>query len=252
MLPAGVDWSTVSSLATGAGTLVLAVATFGAVRSSNRSARVAEAALQQQRLPLLAQSRLEDPEQGIVFVEGRWVTAQGGRAAVEHHDGVVYLAISVRNVGAGIAVCQGWQVADEDLGAAEGPRQAFRPQTRDLYIPPGDIGMWQGALRDRRDPTQEAIAVAIDEGRILTVELLYSDLVGRQRTISRFRLVKGESSWMANLIRHWHLDWEGPRSRQVLVVEDPATSGRAGVKKRQWWLAHVPRRRADRSFGSRS
>ena len=32
------DWATISSLATAGGTLVLAVATFAAVRSSNRSA----------------------------------------------------------------------------------------------------------------------------------------------------------------------------------------------------------------------
>jgi hypothetical protein len=31
------DWATISSLATAAGTLVLAVATFASVRSSNRS-----------------------------------------------------------------------------------------------------------------------------------------------------------------------------------------------------------------------
>jgi hypothetical protein len=38
-------WETVSSLATGAGTLILAVAKFWAVRSSNRSARIAEESL---------------------------------------------------------------------------------------------------------------------------------------------------------------------------------------------------------------
>ena len=38
------DWVTISALATGAGTMVLAVATFAAVRSANRAARVAEQA----------------------------------------------------------------------------------------------------------------------------------------------------------------------------------------------------------------
>ncbi|MEO6858458.1 MAG: hypothetical protein ABI323_07720 [Solirubrobacteraceae bacterium] len=62
------DWATISSLATGAGTLVLAVATFGSVRSANRAARVSELALQEQRQateeqrrPLIVQSRLDDP-----------------------------------------------------------------------------------------------------------------------------------------------------------------------------------------------
>ncbi len=39
------DWVTISSLATAGGTLVLAVATFGSVRSANRTARVAELSL---------------------------------------------------------------------------------------------------------------------------------------------------------------------------------------------------------------
>ena len=39
-----IDWSTVATFATAFGTLVLAVATFAAVRSANRAARVSEAA----------------------------------------------------------------------------------------------------------------------------------------------------------------------------------------------------------------
>ena len=52
MFSLATDWATISALATGAGTLVLAVATFAAVRSSNRAARVAEMALQEQRRPI--------------------------------------------------------------------------------------------------------------------------------------------------------------------------------------------------------
>ncbi len=39
------DWVTISSLATAGGTLVLAVATFGSVKSANRAARIAELSL---------------------------------------------------------------------------------------------------------------------------------------------------------------------------------------------------------------
>ena len=56
-----IDWTTVSSLATGAGTLVLAVATFASVRSANRAARVAERSLLTGLRPLLVSSRLQDP-----------------------------------------------------------------------------------------------------------------------------------------------------------------------------------------------
>src|ERR1700679_1032664 len=108
LLPLAANWSTVSSLATGAGTLVLAIATFASVRSANRSARIAEIALQEQRRPVLAPSRLADPLQKIMFVDGHWISAAGGHAAAEHVDGSVYLGISLRNVGSGIGVCQGW------------------------------------------------------------------------------------------------------------------------------------------------
>ena len=154
------DWPTISSLVTGAGTLVLAVATFGAVRSANRSARIAEAALQEQRRPVLAQSRREDPVQKLMFVDEHWVSAVGGRAAAEHVDGSVYLAISLRNVGSGIGVCQGWAVRTGFGTSRTMPTPAaleeFRIQTRDLYVPAGDIGMWQGALRNPDDPVRAA------------------------------------------------------------------------------------------------
>src|SRR6058998_2122627 len=103
------DWATISSLATAGGTLVLATATFASVRSANRSARVAELALQEQRRPVLVHSRSDDHDQAIGFVEGRWVNVPGGGAAVEAAANAVYLALSLRNVGAGLAVLQGWQ-----------------------------------------------------------------------------------------------------------------------------------------------
>jgi hypothetical protein len=210
-----VDWATISSLATAAGTLVLAIATFAAVRSSNRSARIAELALQEQRRPVLAPSRLDDPKQKIMFLGGHWVAAPGGRAVVELVDGVVYLAISLRNVGSGIAVCQGWCVRAGESSSANVPSHAalddFRLQARDLYVPAGDVGMWQGALRDPEDPVRAALVQAIEARTPVTVELLYTDQVGRQRTISRFGLSPYEDVWLSGLTRHWYLDWDGPR-----------------------------------------
>lgn len=215
MLVSSIDWTTVSSLATGAGTLVLAIATFAAVRSSNRSARIAEVALQEQRRPLLAASRLSDPKQKIMFLEGKWVSAEGGRAAVEHDDGSVYLAASLRNVGSGIAVCQGWTVRTGLTISSDNPSHApleqFRLQARDLYIAAGDIGMWQGALRNPDDSSRASVVEAIENVQPVTLELLYSDQVGLQRTISRFGLVPTGDTWLLSLNRHWYLDWDGPR-----------------------------------------
>jgi hypothetical protein len=214
------NWETVSSLATGAGTLVLAVATFASVRSSNRSARLAEQALQENRRPVLVQSRLSDPAQKIMFVDGNWVHADGSHAWVEYRDGNIYLALSLRNVGAGIGVIQGWYIRPglQRTTVAHANPDEFRSQTRDLYIPAGDIGLWQGALRDSSDPSHGEVRDAIERRDTLSIELLYTDQVGGQRTISRFNVtpfdrdeLSPEENWLASAGRHWYLDGAAPR-----------------------------------------
>ena len=194
---------TISSLATAGGTLALAGATYGSVRSSNRSARIAEQALQEQRRPLLVNSRFDDPPQKIMFQGGHWSRAEGGRFALDEEDGVIYLALPLRNVGAGIAVLQGWYVWRELVlaGVDHRPPEDFRRQIRDIYIPPGDVGMWQGALRDANDEMREAIVTARAERTPFTIELLYSDQVGGQRTITRFGI---------GCRRSWRRDQRGP------------------------------------------
>ncbi|HTZ09305.1 MAG TPA: hypothetical protein VMB72_09550, partial [Acidimicrobiales bacterium] len=141
---------------------------------------------------------------------------------VQHVEGTVYLAVSLRNVGSGIAVCQGWAVRPGRTASGDVtthlPLEEFRLQSRDLYVPAGDIGMWQGALRDPDDGVRRAVADAIEAGEQLTVELLYSDQVGRQRTISRIGLVPTGEVWLSSLSRHWYLDWEGPRPENLAVA----------------------------------
>jgi hypothetical protein len=213
------DWATISSLATAGGTLVLAVATFSAVKASQRSARLAEQALQEQRRPLFAQSRTDDPRQKIMFGDQHWVTVEGSRGAAEHVDGIVYLVMSLRNIGAGIGVCQAWSVRPglQRSVSEHLPEDQFRAQLRDLYIPAGDVGLWQGAIRDADDPQHREIADAIARNEPLAVELLYSDQVGEQRTISRYSLIPfpredgQEVNWMVSGTRHWYLDRAGPR-----------------------------------------
>ncbi len=220
MLAFAIGWVTLSSLATAAGTLVLAIATFAAVRSSNRSALIAEVALQEQRRPILVPSRLDDPRQKLNFADGHWISAEGGHAAADHVNGNVYLAINVRNVGNGIGVCQGWSVkAGLTMNRQQpnhDPEEDFHMQTRDLFIAGGDTGMWQGALRNPDDPLRAALAKAIDERETITIELLYSDLTGRQRAITRFGLLAikhddKDDQWLASISRHWFLDFDGPR-----------------------------------------
>jgi hypothetical protein len=204
------DWVTISSLGTAGGTLVLAAATFGATRSANRSARISELALRQQLRPVLVHSQLDDPEQKIMFQGGHWVRVPGSGAAVEHEDGVVYLSLSLRNVGSGIGVLLGWHVWPDAEGA--GNRRPhpdpdeFRRQVRDLYIPAGGIGLWQGALRDDSEELHGQLTHVAREPRIFLIDLLYSDHVGGQHSVSRFSVIPGgEGRWMCSVTRHWDL-----------------------------------------------
>jgi hypothetical protein len=208
------DWATISSLATAGGTLALAVSTFSAVRSSNRSARVAEQALQEQRRPVLVHARLDDSAQKIMFADGHWVRVEGSQGAIDERDGVLYLVLALRNVGAGLAVLQGWYPWERHvLGDVPHPDpDDFRRHTRDIYIAPGDIGLWQGAIRERDDGIRAGISAARAERRPVAIDLLYSDQTGGQRTISRFGLIPAaEGRWVGSVGRHWNLDHVGPR-----------------------------------------
>jgi len=208
------DWVTISSLATAGGTLALAGATYAATRSSNRSARIAEQALQEQRRPLLVNARLDDPEQKVLFTDGRWVGASGSHAAGDEEGGAIYRALPLRNIGEGIAVIQGWFVWPEFV-RSDVPHRApedFRTQLRDIYVAHGDIGLWQGALRSSDAELVERVAAARAQRRPFTIDLLYSDQIGGQRTISRFSVTPaGDSQWLTIAGLHWNLDAPSPR-----------------------------------------
>jgi hypothetical protein len=206
------DWATVASFATAAGTLVLALATFSAVRSGNRSARIAERSFRIGLRPILAQSRLEDPPQRVMFGDRHWVTLEGGRAVVEIVDDVIYLAMMVRNVGSGMAMIEAWLPRPGQLDPSEGWSAVddFRLQTRALWIPPGDVMFWQGALRDPADELFDRISGGIADG-FLSIDLLYLDHEGGQQTMSRFTFVRRdddeqESGWWTALSRHHSVD----------------------------------------------
>jgi hypothetical protein len=213
------DWTTIASMSTAVGTLVLAFATFSATRSSNRSARIAERALEAGLRPVLVPSRLEDPPEKLMWVDRHWTTVAGGRAAVELGDDAVYLAMSLRNVGTGMAVIHGWCGYPSVIFSMteHSPPENFRPQTRDLYVPPGDTSFWQGAFRGD-EPERLPMVDVIEQREAFTVELLYGDHEGGQRTISRFTVIpRGDASkpdpdsWLVTVSRHWNLDRADPR-----------------------------------------
>jgi hypothetical protein len=208
------DWATISALATAGGTLVLAAATFAAVRSANRSARATERALLASIRPVLAPSRMEDPAEKVGFHDDHWVKVGGGRAAAEVTGQTVYLAIALRNVGSGLAVLDRWDFYGERaLGDfPHGEPEAFRRLTRDLYVPAGNLGFWQGALRDPAEPAFAAARDAIEGRRAMTIDLLYGDHEGGQRTITRFTFLPADDGgWLAIVSRHWNLDRADPR-----------------------------------------
>ena len=212
------DWA---GWGTAVGTLVLAGATFAAVRSSSRAARVAERTLLAGLRPVLAPARPSDPAEQVQFADGRVFAVGDGRALVAREDAVVYLAIPLRNVGAGIAVLRGYHLEAESAEqAARDPRgvaghrkgdtapdpEDFAEQQRDLYIPVQAVGFWQAALRD---PSSELFADMIGairtQGR-LTADVLYTDHGGGQPTITRFVLrPDGGERWRCDVTRHWTL-----------------------------------------------
>lgn len=210
---------TISALATAGGTLVLAGATYGSVRSANRAARVAEQSLLASLRPLLISSKLEDPPQKVGFMDGKALVVVGGGAAAEVDGQALYLAISLRNAGSGIAVLHGWHVYPElavPLGRGRGehpPLEEFTALTRDLYVPVGDIGFWQGSFRDPSSPEFAEIRRAIEARERLTVDVLYGDFEGGQRVISRFAVLPREDGegWIAAVGRHWNVDRADPR-----------------------------------------
>lgn len=209
-------WGTIANLATAAGTLVLAVATFASIRSANRSARIAEESLLVALRPLLVPSRLQDEPQEIMFGDGKWVSVPGGSGYAETQNGVIYLAASIRNVGPGIGVVHGWYFyPDRDPGRQPTPVENFRLQVRDLYLPPGEEGFWQGAFRDPSDPQHQRACETVASRSPLSVDLLYGDYEGGQRVITRFSLSPGEDGgWLLSAARHWNVDRPDPRDRR--------------------------------------
>jgi hypothetical protein len=217
------DWVTISQVATAGGTLVLALATFSAVKSANRAARVAEEALLAGVRPILIPSREDDLAERVRFGDGEIQTV-AGHGAVFHiptdgpNRGNVYLSIALRNGGNGLAVIQGWHVdiPTEGVASQDMPElNLFRRQQRDLYVPPGYTGFWQGAIRDRDDPDYErlyGVDAAGGERRIV-IDVLYSDYAGAQRAVVRFSISEWEGvpGDRADVLRYWNVDGESPR-----------------------------------------
>ena len=157
--------------------------------------------------------------QKIRWVDDHWARVEGSQASVELVDGSIYLAISLRNAGAGLAVTFGWSVLTVIVTSRDVPHAEaddFRMQTRDLYIAAGDVGFWQAAIRESSDPVYEALRRDVLDSLPFTVDLLYGDTEGGQRTVTRFGMIPvrvgdDETKWYPSVARHWNLDRPDPR-----------------------------------------
>jgi hypothetical protein len=150
-----------------------------------------------------------------MWADRHWAKVVGGRTSVEAVEGIVYLAMSLRNVGSGIAVLQGWHIFPDWRSSAgtHVPAEELRMLTRDQYVPPSDVSFWQAAMRDPGDPALGPMTDVVEHREMFTVDLLYSDHDGGQRTISRFSVSPREegTEWLIGVTRHWNLDRPNPR-----------------------------------------
>jgi len=157
---------------------------------------------------------MDDPVHNVLWSDRHTARVGGGRAVFEEEDGVIYLAVGLRNLGTGIAILHGWDPTPDhafvDVPHA-GP-DAFRRLRIDLYIPAGGTGYWEAAVRDPDDPLRPAFRRALLDRQPFTLDLLYSDQQGGQRTISRYTVLPaGDDGWYAQVGRHWNLDRPDPR-----------------------------------------
>src|SRR5258708_14642426 len=154
------DTATIASLATAGGTLILAVATFMSTRSANRSARIAERALDLNLRPVLIPAHEWDAAERVTFFD-EIVQLRGGFATVEERNGNLYFATQLRNVGSGIGVLTSWLVevgpetpasrrssldTGEPLANLGIPPNyhSFVQQQRNLYLPARHVALLQG------------------------------------------------------------------------------------------------------------
>ena len=211
-----VDWGTLANLGTAAGTALLAVATYSSTRSANAAARNAERGLLHGLRPTLIPTRWEDPVQKVRFIDGQWVAVHGGRAVLEASDDAVYLVVSLRNVGRGLAVLHGWDLQFDYAVPHRAPDE-FHRLTRDIYIAPGDSGFCQVALRDSGAEQFAALTERAKDHQPFVVDVLYGDAEGGQRVITRIGLSVSpahdskETEWAISASRHWNLDRPDPR-----------------------------------------
>ncbi len=156
-------------------------------------------------------SREMDPDQAARFVEGHVVSVPGGGAVVEVADSTVFMAVSLRNVGTGLAVLQGWSMSPgERIERTHSPLDEFTHHVRDIFVAPGDHGFWQGAFRDPDSVRFRAVVDAVEAREPLMLDILYSDYEGGQRMITQLALRFDGERWKPLVARHFRVESADP------------------------------------------
>jgi hypothetical protein len=155
----------------------------------------------------------------VQFADGQVFETGWGDALLRHENGVIYLALELRNAGAGVAHLVAYRLEPE-LGhtVTQDPRglarhrrgdpppdpTTFTEQQRDLYIAAGELGHWQAALRDPATELYTAMGEAVTSLGRVTIDLLYGDIEDGQLTITRFVVLPGEQNkWRCDVTHHW-------------------------------------------------
>jgi hypothetical protein len=121
----------------------------------------------------------------VQFADGRVFDTGWGDALLRDESEVIYLAVQLRNAGAGVAHLVGYRLESEP-----GHRAARAPR---------------GVARHRRGDAVTSL------GRT-TIDLLYGDIEDGLPTITRFVLLPSEQNkWRCDVSHHWrHVDDKYP------------------------------------------
>ena len=215
-------WGTWAEVGTALGTLGLAGATFSSVRSSSRTARIAERALLASQRPVLApsgpgRSRRSGAVRGRAGLRpprrqtARRTSRAGSstwpsRSATLGRESRCSRAYHLQAESADHVARDPKGVARHRRGDTPPGITSFAPQQRDLLISTGRVGFWQAALRDPGAPLFAATAEALDTAGRITVDILYGDHEGGQPTITRLVLLPDDASvWRCDATRYWNL-----------------------------------------------
>jgi len=101
-------------------------------------------------------SGLEDPAQKVGFIDDHWLHLPGGRGAAVVTEEAVYLALSLRNAGNGLAVLDRWDLLPEHSlngRATSGPPKTCRASDAWRAISPSPPAEWDSGKVLSATPT---------------------------------------------------------------------------------------------------